>query len=188
MASNSNSATGSTTKLNDMSSSADNSGRATPNNRPNYSRSNFDTTSGGTGVKPKVTANAFDDLLASQGFASSTKTSNRSLAEMRKEEDNKQMDPISIKMRDWTSGKENNIRALLCSLNEVLWEGADRWNQPSMGDLLGAVQVKKQFHKALRTVHPDKQAGGENYELAKAIAGTLKNAWDEFVNAGSPSL
>ncbi|KAK0406926.1 hypothetical protein QR680_018892 [Steinernema hermaphroditum] len=189
LASNSNSATGSSTRLNDISSSAGNSGRATPTTRPNYSRSNFDTmNSTSTGVKPKVTANAFDDLLSAQGFSSSAKNSNRSLADMRKEEESKQMDPVSIAIRDWKAGKEKNIRALLCSLNDILWEGADKWNQPNMSDILSAGQVKKHFHKALLVVHPDKQVGNENYELAKEIAGALKTAWDEFVNAGSPSL
>uniref|UniRef100_A0A1I7YGM0 Cyclin-G-associated kinase n=1 Tax=Steinernema glaseri TaxID=37863 RepID=A0A1I7YGM0_9BILA len=188
LASNSNSAAGSSTRLNDISS-AGNSGRATPTTRPNYSRSNFETSgSTTTGMKPKVTANAFDDLLASQGFSSSSKNSNRSLADMRKEEENKQMDPVAVAIRDWKAGKEKNIRALLCSLNDILWEGADKWNQPNMSDILSAGQVKKNFHKALLVVHPDKQVGNDNYELAKEIAGVLKTAWDEFVNAGSPSL
>lgn len=46
-----------------------------------------------------------------------------------------------FKIRDWTDGKERNIRALLGSLNDVLWEGAEKWQQPRMADLLSAVQV-----------------------------------------------
>ena len=76
---------------------------------------------------------------------------------MQREEEVKYLDPIQIKVlykhlfrsfliflqiRDWTKGKERNIRALLGSLNDVLWEGAEKWQQPSIGDLLTPAQVR----------------------------------------------
>lgn len=48
-----------------------------------------------------------------------------------------------FQVRDWTKGKEKNIRALLVSLNDVLWEGADNWIQPKMADLLTPSQVSQ---------------------------------------------
>lgn len=43
--------------------------------------------------------NAFDDLLSSQGFTSSTKSATRTLADLRREEEIREMDPVSIKVR-----------------------------------------------------------------------------------------
>jgi hypothetical protein len=57
---------------------------------------------------------------------------------------------------EWIQGKERNIRALLCSLDKVLWEDEDRWRQVGMHDLVTADQVKKVYRKAVLSVHPDK--------------------------------
>ena len=62
-----------------------------------------------------------------------------------------------LQILDWTQGKERNIRALLGSLHEVLWDDViGTWAQPSMADLLSNVQIKKSYHKACLVVHPDK--------------------------------
>lgn len=45
-------------------------------------------------------------------------------------------------MKEWTNGKERNIRALLGSMNNILWPDAENWVQPSIGDLLTAQQVR----------------------------------------------
>lgn len=50
-------------------------------------------------------ANAFDDILSSQGFSSSAKQANRSLADLKREEDSKTMDPITIKVGIYSSVK-----------------------------------------------------------------------------------
>lgn len=55
----------------------------------------------------------------------------------------------------WLDGKEKNVRALLCTLGTVLWEGV-RWEQISMADVMTVKQVKQQYRKAARAVHPDK--------------------------------
>lgn len=62
---------------------------------------------------------------------------------------------LSLKVLDWTEGKERNLRALLCSLPAILWNGV-RWNHVGMTDLISADQVKKQYRNAARAVHPDK--------------------------------
>lgn len=141
--------------------SATNSGSTTPMPfRPNYSRTAFESISPSTTAKPKVTGDAFGELLSSQGFTASTKSAtSRTLCDLRRADNIKDMDPVAIKIRDWTDGKERNIRALLGSLNDVLWEGAEKWQQPRMADLLSAVQVKKSYYKACLVVHPDKQVG-----------------------------
>ncbi|VDM74635.1 unnamed protein product [Strongylus vulgaris] len=113
---------------------------------------------------------------------------NRTLGDMKRAEEIKEMDPVSIKIRDWVAGKERNIRALLGSLNDVLWEGAEKWQQPRMADLLTAAQVKKSYYKACLVVHPDKQVGEEHEKLARAIFTELNDAWNAFEQAGSQSL
>ena len=57
---------------------------------------------------------------------------------------------------EWTSGKEKNIRALLCSLGSVLWDGEARWKPVGMHELVTPDQVKKVWRKAVLSVHPDK--------------------------------
>lgn len=56
---------------------------------------------------------------------------------------------------DWTTHKERNIRALLCSLHTVLWEGT-RWSECGMHQLVSPADVKKMYRKACLAVHPDK--------------------------------
>ncbi|KAL3091047.1 hypothetical protein niasHT_021260 [Heterodera trifolii] len=134
-------------------------------------------------------SNNLEDILSSVfGFTSSTKTSNRSLADMVKENDALMMDPLSVQIRDWTSGKERNIRALLGSLNAILWEeAAHQWKQPTMAELFVADNVKKQYHRACLVVHPDKLVGSVHEPLAKAIFTELNDAWTEFQKNASAS-
>jgi len=61
-----------------------------------------------------------------------------------------------LQVHDWIEGKERNIRALLCSLHTVLWEGEHKWQEPGMHQLVSADQVKKVYRKAVLSVHPDK--------------------------------
>ena len=42
----------------------------------------------------------------------------------------------SLQVREWADGKERNIRALLCSLDTVLWEGETKWKPIGMHQLL----------------------------------------------------
>ncbi|WKY14692.1 hypothetical protein Q1695_000318 [Nippostrongylus brasiliensis] len=169
--------------------SASNSGSTTPMpSRPNYSRSAFENINSSTTSKPKVAGDVFGDILSSQGFTASSKNANRTLGDLRRADEIKDMDPVSIKIRDWVVGKERNIRALLGSLNDVLWEGAEKWQQPSMADLLSAAQVKRCYRKACLVVHPDKQVGQAHEKLARAIFTELNDAWNAFEQAGSASL
>lgn len=80
-----------------------------PENRPDYSRSHFDTVftsnkndNGKAKAKP---ADVFGDLLGSQGYQFSAKKDNspRTINEMRKEEMAKDMDPEKLKVMEWVS-------------------------------------------------------------------------------------
>ena len=61
-----------------------------------------------------------------------------------------------LQIKVWAESKEHNIRALLCSLDTVLWEGESKWEPVEMNQLLHQGQVKKYFRKACLSVHPDK--------------------------------
>ncbi|XP_031465245.1 cyclin-G-associated kinase [Phasianus colchicus] len=141
------------------------------------------------GQKPKVSANDFEDLLSNQGFsAKSDKKGPKTIAEMRKQEMSKDMDPLKLKILEWIEGKERNIRALISTLHTVLWEGENKWKPVSMADLVTPEQVKKYYRKAVLVVHPDKATGQPYEQYAKMIFMELSDAWSEFENQGSKSL
>ncbi|KAJ6640225.1 Cyclin-G-associated kinase [Pseudolycoriella hygida] len=155
--------------------------------QPDYSRSHFDQSNGTQ--KPKAAAGGADifaDILGQQGynFASKSNAGPRSINEMRKEELCKDMDPEKLKILEWTEGKKSNIRALMCSMHTVLWADA-KWVKCEMHQLVSAADVKKQYRKACLAVHPDKQMGTENENVAKLIFMELNNAWTDFENDAS---
>ncbi|KAJ8392566.1 hypothetical protein AAFF_G00074440 [Aldrovandia affinis] len=170
---------------------------SSPQNRPNYNIS-FSGMGGAApnasgkqpqsfGTKPKM-AN-FDDLLSGQGFAGGKERRGpKTIAEMRKEEMTKEMDPERLKILDWIEGKERNIRALLSTMHTVLWEGETRWKPVGMADLVTPEQVKKVYRKAVLVVHPDKATGKPYEQYAKMIFMELNDAWSEFESQGLKPL
>uniref|UniRef100_A0A8C7NGI0 Cyclin-G-associated kinase n=1 Tax=Oncorhynchus mykiss TaxID=8022 RepID=A0A8C7NGI0_ONCMY len=166
--------------------------------KPNYNL-NFSVIGGreergvrgpGFGPKPKVKEDDFEDLLSTQGFASklSDKSGPRTIAEMRKQELSRNMDPLKLQILDWIEGKERNIRALLSTLHTVLWEGETRWKPVNIADLVTPDQVKRYYRKAALVVHPDKAAGKPYEDYATLIFMELNDAWSEFENQGSKAL
>lgn len=131
----------------------------------------------------------FEDLLSTQGFSSRPdRKGPRTIAEMRKQELSRDMDPLKLQILDWIEGKERNIRALISTLHTVLWEGETRWKPVNMADLVTPDQVKKYYRKAVLVVHPDKATGKPYEQHAKMIFMELNDAWSEFENQGSKAL
>lgn len=64
-------------------------------------------------------------------------------------------DVVDAKLIAWKGTKSDNIRALLGSLDKVLWEGSG-WNKVGMQDLVMPNKVKICYMKAIAKVHPDK--------------------------------
>lgn len=64
-------------------------------------------------------------------------------------------DAVDARLAAWKSGKSDNLRALLQSLDQVLWEGAG-WKKVGMADLILPGKVKIIYMKAIGRVHPDK--------------------------------
>ncbi|OWK05485.1 DNAJC6 [Cervus elaphus hippelaphus] len=172
---------------------------SSPQNRPNYNVS-FSSVPAGQNERGRGAANL--------GFnAHKDKKGPRTIAEMRKEEMAKEMDPEKLKILEWIEGKERNIRALLSTMHTVLWAGETKWKPVGMADLVTPEQVKKVYRRAVLVVHPDKVstarplhpcscpgpcprfATGQPYEqYAKMIFMELNDAWSEFENQGQKPL
>lgn len=78
---------------------------------------------------------------------------------------------------------QDNIRALLSSLDSVLWPDSG-WKSPGLTDLVEPNKVKRWYMKANLIVHPDKvkQKGGtvEQIVMADMAFDVLKVAWGKF--------
>ncbi|PGH09419.1 hypothetical protein AJ80_07694 [Polytolypa hystricis UAMH7299] len=91
-------------------------------------------------------------------------------------------DAVDARLTAWKGGKQDNLRALLASLDKVLWPEA-RWKKISMAELVLPNKVKIQYMKGIAKVHPDKISVNETTEhkmIAGAVFSTLNEAWDKF--------
>ena len=64
-------------------------------------------------------------------------------------------DSVDAKITTWKGGKETNLRALIASLDTVLWDGTG-WTKVGMHELITEGQLKVRYMKAIAKVHPDK--------------------------------
>ncbi|BEI82576.1 hypothetical protein CcaverHIS002_0304440 [Cutaneotrichosporon cavernicola] len=89
-------------------------------------------------------------------------------------------DGIDAKLSTWRTGKETNIRALLASLDLVLWPEVVL--KVGMHELVTDKQVKIKYMKVIARLHPDKLAGAtvEQRMMANGVFGTLSEAWAAF--------
>ncbi|CAH8666160.1 unnamed protein product [Schistosoma bovis] len=140
-------------------------------------------TSGGTGARPHVNKDAFSDLLGGFGSSRTNNTDDnkqpKTVNQIRREKMAKTVDPEQLKVCDWAEGKDRNLRALLCSLPAILWDGV-QWNHVGMADLITREQVKRQYRKAARVVHPDKWMSTSHENIARLVFVELNDAMAEF--------
>ena len=64
-------------------------------------------------------------------------------------------DKVDARVSAWRDGKRENLRALLASLDQVLWEGSG-WKKVGLHELVMANRVKIVYMKAIAKTHPDK--------------------------------
>ncbi|XP_021806612.1 auxilin-related protein 1 isoform X2 [Prunus avium] len=99
------------------------------------------------------------------------------------EEKRRIAETLDIKIKSWSYGKEGNMRALLSSLQSVLWPESG-WEPVSLTDLITSGSVKKVYRKATLCIHPDKvQQKGASLEqkyTAEKVFDILKEAWNKF--------
>ena len=67
-------------------------------------------------------------------------------------------DSVDARLSAWRAGKETNLRALLASLDTVLWNELG-WKTVGMAELVMPAQVKARYTRAIAKVHPDKVRG-----------------------------
>ncbi|ODQ58846.1 hypothetical protein WICANDRAFT_63351 [Wickerhamomyces anomalus NRRL Y-366-8] len=98
------------------------------------------------------------------------------------EEKYKLYDQIESKINNWKGGKEDNLRALLASLHEILWESTN-WKRVNLSDLVMPKKVKITYMKAVAKVHPDKippNATAEQKMIAQSVFVVINTAWEKF--------
>ncbi|KAJ5794686.1 Ubiquitin-associated/translation elongation factor EF1B N-terminal eukaryote [Penicillium paradoxum] len=89
---------------------------------------------------------------------------------------------VDARIATWRSGKQDNLRALLGSLDSVLWPESG-WKKIGLAELVLPNKVKIQYMKGISKVHPDKiptTATTEQRMIAGSVFGTLNEAWDKF--------
>lgn len=103
--------------------------------------------------------------------------------QIEQEERHRLAETLNDGIKRWAAGKEGNLRALLSSLQYVLWPECG-WEPVSLTDLITSVSVKKVYFKATLCVHPDKvQQRGANLQqkyIAEKVFDLLKEAWNKF--------
>ncbi|KZV64066.1 hypothetical protein PENSPDRAFT_757490 [Peniophora sp. CONT] len=95
-------------------------------------------------------------------------------------------DSVEARITAWKGGKETNIRALISSLENVLWPELG-WVKVGMGELLTPSQVKIRYTKAIAKLHPDKlnarNTTVEQRMIANGVFSALNDAWNAFQQA-----
>ncbi|XP_059659945.1 auxilin-related protein 2-like isoform X2 [Cornus florida] len=99
------------------------------------------------------------------------------------EERHRIAETLDFEIKRWAAGKEGNLRALLSTLQYVLWPECG-WQPVSLTDLITGASVKKAYRKATLCIHPDKvQQKGANLQqkyIAEKVFDLLKEAWNKF--------
>eukprot|EP00850_Spirogloea_muscicola_P022673 SM000306S11746 [mRNA] locus=s306:6305:9634:- [translate_table: standard] len=92
-------------------------------------------------------------------------------------------DLLDAEIKRWAAGKEGNLRALLSTLQYVLWPECN-WTPVSLTDVIEGASVKKVYRRATLVVHPDKvQQKGATIQqkyIAEKVFDLLKEAWNKF--------
>ncbi|KAG5941050.1 hypothetical protein E4U53_007482 [Claviceps sorghi] len=89
---------------------------------------------------------------------------------------------VDAKVSAWRDGKRDNLRGLIASLDQVLWENSG-WKKVGLHELVMANKVKISYMKAIAKTHPDKLPREANTEvrlIAGLVFATLNESWDKF--------
>ncbi|KAK4720130.1 hypothetical protein R3W88_018468 [Solanum pinnatisectum] len=103
--------------------------------------------------------------------------------QMEQQERHRISETLDIEIKRWAAGKEGNLRALLSTMQYVLWPECG-WQPVSLTDLITGASVKKVYRKATLCIHPDKvQQKGATLQqkyVAEKVFDMLKEAWNKF--------
>jgi hypothetical protein len=109
---------------------------------------------------PAPTRSAISDLNGTANGLSSAAAVNRlraadAAADRADDEKFALTDAVDARLVAWKGGKADNLRALLSSLDTVLWPEAG-WKKIGMAELVLPTKVKVQYMRGIAKVHPDK--------------------------------
>ncbi|OXG23532.1 UBA/TS-N domain-containing protein [Cryptococcus neoformans Tu401-1] len=129
---------------------------------------------------PTATPTATADVNRSAAVADLRKAAQALEAE--EEARLKHKDTVDAKITNWKSGKETNLRALIASLDTVLWDDIVKEGglRVGMHELVTDKQVKIKYMKVVARLHPDKlntqNTTVEQRMLANGAFGVLSEA------------
>ncbi|GAA5979790.1 hypothetical protein JCM10908_003047 [Rhodotorula pacifica] len=90
-------------------------------------------------------------------------------------------DQVDAQIAAWKGGKETNLRALIASLDAVLWPSLG-WKTVGMHELISENQLKVRYVRAIAKVHPDKLNAQnttlEQRMIAALVFAALNDAWN----------
>ncbi|GJJ11547.1 hypothetical protein Clacol_005781 [Clathrus columnatus] len=121
--------------------------------------------------------------ISSEGTALSRVRAANLVHEREDQERHELKDSIDARLETWRSGKEQNVRALIASLETIL-PTRFSWQKVGMAELVTNNQVKARYMKAIARLHPDKLSASdisvEERMIANGVFGTLNEAWNSF--------
>lgn len=105
-------------------------------------------------------ASALSDLSGGSGSGQDSEAVSRlrkanQAAERADQEKFALTDSVDARITTWKNGKQDNLRALIGSLDSVLWPEAG-WKKVGLSELVLPNKVKIQYMKGIAKVHPDK--------------------------------
>lgn len=104
--------------------------------------------------RPKVSASSSLNPQKSSEAVQRLREANKA-AEAADDEKFALSEKVDAKIAAWRDGKRDNLRALIGSLDQVLWEGSG-WKKVGLHELVIANKVKIHYMKAIAKCHPDK--------------------------------
>lgn len=117
------------------------------------------------------------------GKAALEKVRQEHRAEMREDaEKERYREIVGTRVEKWKAGKEDDLRALIASLHEVLWVNSG-WQAVSPTDLVVPKKVRISYMKAIAKTHPDKvpsEAPVEVKLIAQSVFVVIQKAWEKF--------
>ena len=126
-------------------------------------------------TKPRPKPTALGDLAPDSESVTRLRAANAA-ADRLDDEKFALADVVDQRVSKWRAGKEGNLRALLSTLETVLWDDSG-WRKVGMGDVLLPGKVKLVYMKGIAKVHPDKVSTRKPIYISPAP----NNVWRSFL-------
>ncbi|KAL6849223.1 auxilin-like clathrin-binding protein required for normal clathrin function [Amphichorda felina] len=134
-------------------------------------------------ARPRPRPSAAASMAPAKSSEAVTRLREANLAAAREDDERFALsESVDARISAWRDGKRDNLRALLGSLDQVLWPDSG-WKKVGMHELVMANKVKIAYMKAIAKTHPDKlpqNASTEIRLIAGLVFSTLNESWDKF--------